>query len=57
MFFNSINEMNWLKKEIDRLLKKKMSSIYLKVIVEEKWHTQSFDFKSFKSVPIKKCFY
>ena len=51
MFFNSVEEinrlrneinrllskeMNRLKKEIDRLLSKEMSNIYLKVTIEEK---------------------
>ena len=31
MFFNSIKEIDRLRKEINRLLSKRMSSIYLKV--------------------------
>ena len=36
MFFNSIKEINRLKKERNRLLSKKMSNIYLKVIIKDK---------------------
>ena len=35
MFFNSIKEIDRLRKEINRLLKKGMSTIYLKVIIEK----------------------
>ena len=34
MFFNSIKEINRLRKEINRLLSKRMSNIYLKVTIE-----------------------
>ena len=34
MFFNSVKETNRLTKEINRLLSKKMSNIYLKVTTE-----------------------
>ena len=34
MFFNSIKEINRLRKEINRLLSKGMSNIHLKVIIE-----------------------
>ena len=34
MFFNSIKERNRLRKEINRLLSKGMSNIYLKVAIE-----------------------
>ena len=37
MFFNSIKEINRLKKEISRLLSKGMSNIYLKVTIENKF--------------------
>ena len=40
MFFSSINEINSLLKEINRLLSKGMSSIYLKVTIEKNWRTQ-----------------
>ena len=35
MFFNSIKEINRLKKEINRLLIKGMSNIYLNVAIEK----------------------
>ena len=45
MFFNSIKEINRLRIDIDRLLNKEMSNIYLKVAIEEKnWRSQNFDF-------------
>ena len=40
MFFSSINEINSLLKEINRLLSKGMSSIYFKVTIEKNWRTQ-----------------
>ena len=44
MFFNSVNEIN-------RLLSKEMSNIYLKVTIEEKnWRSQNFDFLSLKNL-------
>ena len=36
MFFNSIKEINRLKKERNRLLSKNMSNICLKVIIKDK---------------------
>ena len=42
MFFNSIKELNRLKKELNRLLSKGMSNIYLKVTTEKEWVTQNF---------------
>ena len=36
MLFNSVKEINRLRKEITRLLSKEMSNIYLKVTIEEK---------------------
>ena len=49
--FNSIKEINRLRKEINRLLSKEMSNIYLKVTVEEKnWRSQSFDFPGLKNL-------
>ena len=36
MFFNSVKELNRLRKEVNRLLGKGMSNIYLKVTVEKK---------------------
>ena len=35
-FLNLIKEVNRLRKEINRLLSKEMSNIYLKVTIEEK---------------------
>ena len=44
MFFNSV-------KEINRLLSKEMSNIYLKVTIEEKnWRSQNFDFLGLKTL-------
>ena len=34
MFLNSVKEINRLRKEIDRLLSKTMSNIYLKVTIK-----------------------
>ena len=51
MFYNSIKEINRLKKETNRLLSKGMSNIYLIVTIEKRWHTQNCDFKSLKSLP------
>ena len=34
MFFNSINEIDRLRKEINRFLSKRMSNIYLKISIE-----------------------
>ena len=41
MFFNSIKEINRLRKEISRLLSKGMSNIYLKVTIAT---SKNFDF-------------
>ena len=43
MFFSSI-------KEINMLISKRMSNIYLKVTIEENWLSQNFDFLSLKFV-------
>ena len=50
MFFNSVKEINRLRKERNRLISKGMSNIYLKVIIEENWHSQNFDFLSLKNL-------
>ena len=42
MYFNSIIEINRLWKEIDRLLSKGMSNIYLKATIEKNWGSQDF---------------
>ena len=49
MFFNSIEKINRLRKEINRLLSKATSGIYLKGTIENKWSAQNFDFKSLKT--------
>ena len=43
MFFSSI-------KEINMLISKGMSNIYLKVTIEKNWCSQNFDFLSLKSL-------
>ena len=43
MFFSSI-------KEINRMITKGMSNIYLKGTIEKKWRTQNFDFLNLKSL-------
>ena len=43
MFFSSI-------KEINRLISKGMSNIYLKVTIEKNWRSRNFDFVSSKNV-------
>ena len=48
-FFNSFKEIKSLSKEINRLLSKGMSNIYLTVTFEKKWRTHNFHFKSLKS--------
>ena len=50
MFFSSIKEITRLWKEINRLLRKGMSNIYLKFTIEKKWRAQNFDFISLKSL-------
>ena len=50
MFFNLIKEINRLRKEINSLLSKGMSNIYLKVTIEEEtWRSQNFDFLDLKN--------
>ena len=45
MFFNSVKEINRLRKEMNRLLSKGMSNIYLKVTIQKKHgRSQNFDF-------------
>ena len=51
MFFNSINEINRLRREVNRLLSKGMSKIYLKVTIEEKnGRSQNFEFLGLKNL-------
>ena len=49
MFCSTLNEINRLWKEFNRLLIKGISNIHLKITIEKKWHTQNFDFLSLKS--------
>ena len=48
MFFNSTKELNRLRREINKLLRKRMSNIYLKVTIEKNSRSQNFDFLSLK---------
>ena len=51
MFFNSVKEINRLRKEINRLLSKEVSNIYSKVTIEEKnWRSQNFHFQGLKNL-------
>ena len=50
MFFNLINGINRLIKEINRLLSKGMSVSYLKVSIEKNWLSQNFNFSSLKNL-------
>ena len=52
MFFNSIKEINRLKKEINRLLSKGISNIYLKVTIKKNRRSQNFDLLSLKNLLI-----
>ena len=45
MFFSSVKEMNML-------ISKGMSNIYLKVTIEKNWHSHNFDFLSLKNLPL-----
>ena len=49
MFFDSIKEINRLRKEINRLLIKGMSNVCFKATIKKKWRTQNFDFLSLES--------
>ena len=50
MFFNSIIKIIRLRKEINRLLIRGMSNIYLKVTIEKNWRSQDFHFLSLKNL-------
>ena len=50
MFFSSVEEMIRLRKELNRLLSKGMSNIYLKVIIQNSLGSQNFDFLSLKNL-------
>ena len=45
-----LNEINRLRKEINRLLSKGMSDICLKVTIDKNWRYQNFDFLSLKNL-------
>ena len=47
MFFNSVKEINRLRKELSRLLSKEMSNIYLKVTIDTFSELQFSGFKKF----------
>ena len=51
-----LKKINRLLKEINRLLSKGMSNIYLKVTIKKKWHTQNFDFSKFKKLVSRSVF-
>ena len=56
MDVNPINEITKLRKEINRLLSKEMSNIYLKVTNEKNWRTRKFDFSlKIRCLGIKLC--
>ena len=49
MFFNSINEISRLRKELNRSSGKGISNIYLKVTIEEKnWPSENVNFLGLK---------
>ena len=50
MFFNSIKEINRLRKERNKLLSKGMLNIYLKATTEKNWPSQNFDFLSLNNL-------
>ena len=51
MFYNSVKEINRLRKGINKLLSKGISNIYLKVTIEEKhWGPQKSDFPGLKNL-------
>ena len=41
---------NKLRKQINKLLSKEMSNIYLKISIEKSWHSQLFDLLSLKNL-------
>ena len=47
---NSIKKANRLRKEVNRLFRKGMSNIYLKITIEKNWRSQNFDFLSLKNL-------
>ena len=55
MFFDSIKEINRLRKEINRLLRKGMSNIYLKVTIEKNSFSKR-QFSKFKNFVTRSVF-
>ena len=53
---SSIIEINRLRKEINRLLSKGMSNIYLKVTIEKNRRSQNFDFLGLKNLLARSVF-
>ena len=49
MFFNSVKKINRLRKEINRLVRRGMSNILLKVAIENSWRSQNIDFLGLKN--------
>ena len=49
-YFNSIKEISRSRKWINRILRKGMSSLYLKVTIKKNWRSEIFDFLSFKNL-------
>ena len=47
MFFNLVKEINRLRQEIERLLRKGMSNIYLKIAIERFSKLRFFGFEEF----------
>ena len=47
MFFNLVKEINRLRQEIERLLRKGMSNIYLKIAIERFSKLRFFGFEKF----------
>ena len=50
LVFKIMESLQCILKEINRLISKGMSNIYLKVTIEKKWRTQRFDYLSLKSL-------
>ena len=48
--FKSIKEINRLRKEINQLLSKRMTNVYLKFIIEKDLRPQNFYFLSLKNL-------
>ena len=57
VFFNSVKEINRLRKEINRLLRKGMSNVYVKLLLRKKWRSENFDFLSLKKLSSGQSFW